>query len=144
MFTDGDFLADAEQVRRADVALTEFQRRGLAIYPIGIGARGGVELMEILRDYVPGRDFDDTMPADLVGQRTRLNMESLTLLAQRTGGKAFMIDSVGLNAAAFMRAAVDAHRAVTFQLIPEEDKQEVWRYVVMAAIALFVLAILFY
>lgn len=144
LFSDGDFAADAEQMKRLDVALIEIQRRGLAIYPIGIGTRGGVELLEILRDYEPGRDFDDTLPADLADQRTRLNMEGLSLLAQRTGGKTFMIDSVGMNASAFMRDAVDSHRAVSFQLIPEEERQEVWQYVVLTSIVLFVLAVLFY
>jgi len=144
LLTDGDFTLDALQMQRLDQALVEFQRRGLAVYPIGIGSRMGSDLSEILRDYERGREFDPELEAELLDQRTRLNTESLGLLAQRTGGNVFIVDNPQTNASGFIRGAVESHRNISFQLIPAEDKQEVWQYVVMLAILMFVVAVLVY
>lgn len=144
LVTDGDFAADQAQMQRLDAALAEFRRRGLAVYPVGIGTRTGHDLTTILQDYEPGRDYDETLPAELEGQRTRLNMTTLSLLAQRSGGRTFMIDSLGSSAAGFLRDVVESHRAVSFQLIPNRQKQEVWQYLVVAGILVLALAVLFY
>ena len=144
LFTDGDFLTDAEQVSRLDVALGEFRRRGLAIYPVAIGSRTGVNVDTVLTDYVKGVDYDETLEADLEGQRTRLGLDSVGMLEQRTGGRSFIVDSPQVSSDTFLRNVVDSHRSISFQLIPAEDKQEVWQWVVMFAILVFVAAMLFY
>ena len=144
LFTDGDFLTDAEQVSRLDVALGEFLRRGLAIYPVAIGSRTGVNVDTVLTDYVKGVDYDETLEADLEGQRTRLGLDSVGMLEQRTGGRAFIVDSPQISSGTFLRNVVDSHRSISFQLIPAEDKQEVWQWVVMLAILVFAAALLFY
>ena len=145
LFSDGDFPADAELTRRVGVALAEFQRRGLVIYPVGIGSRTGLDLTTILRDYKPGRDYDETLEADLKeAEDTRLNTETLSVLAQRTGGKMFAIDNVGKSATGFFRTVFESHRPISFQLTSDQRKQEAWQYLVAAAIVLFALAVLFY
>jgi hypothetical protein len=98
----------------------------------------------VLLDYVRGVDYDETLEADLEGQRTRLGLDGLGLVEQRTSGRSFLLDSAQLTSATFLRNVVDNHRSISFQLIPSEDKQEVWQWVVMLAIFLFVLAMLFY
>ena len=85
LFTDGDFLIDAEQRSRLDVALGEFRRRGLAIYSVAIGSRNGVNIDSVLTDYIRGVDYDETLEADLEGQRTRLGLDGLAMLELRTG-----------------------------------------------------------
>jgi len=144
LFTDGDFLINAEQSSRLDVALGEFRRRGLAIYPVAIGSRTGASLDSVLTDYVRGVDYDETLEADLEGQRTRLGLDGVAMLEQRTGGRSFIVDSPQVSSDAFLRNVVDSHRSISFQLIPAEDKQEVWQWVVMLAIVVFVVAMLFY
>ena len=144
LFTDGDFLIDAEQMSRFDVALGEFRRRGLAIYPVGIGSRTGVNVDSVLTDYIRGVDYDETLEADLEGQRTRLGLDGIAMLEQRTGGRSFIVDSPQLSSDTFLRNVVDSHRSISFQLIPAEDEQEVWQWVVMLAILVFVGAMLFY
>jgi Ca-activated chloride channel family protein len=144
LFTDGDFLIDAEQMSRLDVALGEFRRRGLAIYPVGIGSRTGVNVDSVLTDYIRGVDYDETLEADLEGQRTRLGLDGIAMLEQRTGGRSFIVDSPQLSSDTFLRNVVDSHRSISFQLIPAEDEQEVWQWVVMLAILVFVGAMLFY
>ena len=66
------------------------------------------------------------------------------MLEQRTGGRAFVVDSPQVSSGTFLRNVVDSHRSISFQLIPAEDKQEVWQWVVMLAILVFVAAMLFY
>ena len=144
LFTDGDFAANNEQMGRLDEALSEFQRRGLAVYPVAIGSRTGVDLDIVLQDYVRGIDYDASLEADLDGLRTRLNTEDLGMLEQRTGGRSFVIDSTSLSAVSFLRNVIDSHRSISFQMIPGEDKQEVWQWVVTLAVLVFIVAMLFY
>ena len=144
LLTDGDFAADAEQLARLDEALTEFRRRGLTVYPVAIGSRTGVELDIVLQEYVRGVDYDETLEADLEGIRTVLNTDGLGMLETRLGGSSFIIDSAGLSADSFLQNVINSHRSVTFQLIPAEDTQEIWQWVVTLAVVLFVVAMLFY
>ena len=144
LLTDGDFAADGEQLQRLDQALTEFRRRGLTVYPVAIGSRTGVELDLVLQDYVRGVDYDETLEADLEGIRTILNTDGLGMLETRLGGRSFVIDSAGLSADSFLQNVINSHRSVSFQLIPAEDTQEIWQWVVTLAVVLFVLAMLFY
>ena len=144
LFTDGDFITDAVQMSRLDVALSEFQRRGLSVYPIGIGSRTGADLDVVLEDYIRGVDYDGTLEADLSGQRTRLDRDGLVMLETRTGGRSFVVDSTGISSTQFLRNAVNSHRNITFQFVPAEDEQDVWQWVLMFAVVLFVVAVLFY
>ncbi|MCY4662095.1 MAG: VWA domain-containing protein [Acidobacteria bacterium] len=144
LLTDGDFAADAEQLARLDQALSEFRRRGLTVYPVAIGSRTGVELDIVLQDYVRGVDYDETLEADLEGIRTAINTDGLGMLETRLGGTSYILDSAGLSADSFLQNAINSHRSVTFQLIPAEDTQEIWQWVVTFAVVLFVVAMLFY
>jgi len=144
LFTDGDFAADNEQVARLDLALSEFARRGLVVYPVVIGTRTGVDVDVVLQDYVRGIDFDETLEADLDGIRTRVDPEGVAMFDQRSGGGSFVLENVGLSAASFLRNAIDSHRSVTFQLVPSEDQQEIWQWFVILAILVVVVAMLFY
>ena len=109
-----------------------------------VGSRTGVDLDSVLVNYVRGIDYDQTLEADLEGIRTRLNPDSVASFDQRSGGRSFVIDSAGLSSANFLRNVIDGHRSITFQLIPSDDKQEVWQWVVMLAVMVLVLAMLFY
>ena len=144
LFTDGDYFGTREQLARLDAALSEFQRRGLIVYPVGIGSRTGTNLDDVLQDYVRGIDYDESLAADLDGVRTRLDTDGLAMLEQRTGGSSFVIESYGVSSAPFLRNAVSAHRSISFQLLPAEDKQEIWQWMLAFAVAVFVLAVLFY
>lgn len=144
LFTDGDFLGNAAELARLDQALAEFRRRGLAVYAVGVGSQVASDLDQVLRYYVPGVDYDQTLAADLDGIRTRLETGGLRMLEQRSGGRLFTMDSPGISAAPFLRNAVDAHRSVTFQLIPSDDQQEAWQLVLALALITVIAAVLFY
>lgn len=144
LFTDGDFLGSREQIARLDAALSEFQRRGLTVYPVGIGSRTGTNLDDVLQDYVRGIDYDESLEADLDAIRTRLDTDGLAMLEQRTGGRSLVIESPGVSAAPFLRNAVNAHRSISFQMVPAEDRQEIWQWMLAFAVVVFVVAVLFY
>jgi hypothetical protein len=144
LISDGDFAVDDGRRERLEAALAEFRRRGLPVYGVGIGSKAGTDLTAILRDYEPERDYDATLVSELEGQRTRLTMATLSLLAERTGGGAFMIDSPGSSAVAFFREAVQSRRSISLQLIPNHQMHEAWRYFLVAGVLLFALAVLFY
>jgi hypothetical protein len=144
LISDGDFAADRRQLERLESALAEFRRRGVPVYAVGVGSRAGEKLTAVLSDYTAVRDYDQSLAAELEGQHTRLGMSNLSLIAQRTGGEAFMIDTLGRAAAPFLRDAVEAHRAVSFQLTRKQDKQAAWQHVVVIALVLFAVCVLFY
>jgi hypothetical protein len=145
LFTDGDFAVDPVQLRRLEQALAECRRRGLVIYPIGVGSQPGRELVEVLRNYQRGRDYDDSLVAELKAEpRSRLDTQSLRLIAQRTGGRLFTIETEGATATGFLRSAIASHRSLALSLTREESQQEVWSYVLFAAILIALLAGLAY
>ncbi|MBM62443.1 MAG: hypothetical protein CL484_05785 [Acidobacteria bacterium] len=144
LFTDGDFLIDAEQTSRMDIALGEFRRRGLITYPVAIGTRTGLNVDTVLLDYVRGVDYDETLEMDLQGQRTQLGLDGIAMVEQRTNGRSVVVDSTQASSANFLRNVVDSHRSISFQLIPSDDQQEIWQWVVMLAILVFVLAVVVY
>ncbi len=144
LFTDGDFATNPDQMSRLDQALGEFQRRGLAVYPVGVGSPIGTDLDRVLEDYVPGIDYDASLVADLEDVRTRLTTEGFSMLETRTDGRSFVIDSLGISAAPFLRNVIDSHRSISFQLLPADDKQEVWQLVLALAVLTFIVAVLFY
>ena len=144
LFTDGDYAGDAAQLARLDQALAEFRRRGLTVYAVGVGSQIGSDLDSVLTNYVQGIDYDASLVSDLEGIRTALDTDGLRMLEQRSGGRSFVIDSPGISAAPFLRNAVDSHRSITFQLIPSDDKQEVWQLVLALAVVTFLFAVLFY
>ena len=82
--------------------------------------------------------------ADLEGIRTRVETDGLQMLEQRTGGRSFVLDSAGISAEPFLRNAVNAHRAITFQLVPSDDQQEIWQWVLALAVLTLMVAVLFY
>ena len=144
MFSDGDYAAVGEQAQRLDQAMAEFQRRGLKVYPIGIGTQTGVDLSDVLLDYAKGIDYDDALEAELEGLRTQLNTDTLSFLEQRGGGRQFIIDSAEVSASSFLKDAIESHRSISFELVPDEDRQEIWQYVLGLAILAFAAAIIFY
>ena len=144
LVSDGDFDMSPGQRTRLALALAEFRRRGLQIFAVGVGSTAGQDLVSILRAYVPGRDYDETLAEELRDQRTVLRMANLDLLAQLTQGRTFAVSSSGRSSAPFVRGAIERHRAVSSQLVPREDGQEAWRLVVLAALMLLSLSILRY
>jgi hypothetical protein len=145
LFTDGDFGLDPAQQRRLEQALGECRRRGLVIYATGIGSQSGRELVEVLRHYLRGRDYDDDLVAELKAEpRSRLDTRWLRLAAQRTGGRVFTIENAGATASGFLRSAIASHRSLALDLTREETQQEVWKYVLAVAFLLALIAVLAY
>jgi hypothetical protein len=144
LLTDGDFAVDGDQPQRIDAALGELRRRGVALYPIGIGTSRGEALSTILRDLTPGRDYDLALPSELEGQHTRLSMVTLSSLAARTGGKTFRLESLGGSASGFVRDVVESHRTISFQLTRQQHQQDLWPQLVAAAVLAFAAVVLLY
>jgi hypothetical protein len=145
LVTDGDFAVAPAQLGHLEQVLAECRRRGLVVYPIGVGSQPGRELVEVLRHYQPGRDYDDQLVAELKAEpRSRLDTQWLRLIAQRTGGRLFTIESAGATTAGFLRSAIASHRSLSLSLTREETQQEVWMWVVILAILVALVAMMFY
>lgn len=143
LFSDGDDQA-VQDFKLYD-ALNELRKRKIKVYPIGIGTRHGYPLVRVLDGYRPGIDYDATLDAEWKSEYTKLQLETLELIAKDTGGRLYTIEKKGSGAYLFMRNAIDSNRH--FSLIqPEKNTEfvEFWWYVVWAAIAIILLAIIFH
>ena len=149
-FSDGDFFSygkdevDADSRMEMELeslksVLREFKKRGLVVYTVGIGTRQGAPLTDILKDYENELTSAtlDSLREELKGQSSRLNLSNLEKLAQTTGGSAFSLEHTGVSAGGFVKSAIDKHRSAFIEAAVEEEKQELWLYFVLAALALF-------
>lgn len=150
--SDGDFFnygSDEEARLRAGLerenlngSLREFKKRGLVIYSLGIGTQAGAPLTDILKDYKKD-GYDQNIETDLKGQFSRLNLTNLNYLAAVTGGKTFAIEHMSGDASGFIKTAIDRHRSTFIEPILEQERQELWLYALLSALAVFVLGLLF-
>jgi hypothetical protein len=146
LFSDGDYgeERDSGYDERLDSAFAEINERKLRIYPVGIGTSRGVSLLSILTNYEKGRDYDQSTEDDLKGNITRLNKPSLSGIARRTGGKAFFIENESETSLSFLREVINGHRLVLPELIAQEERLELWRYVLIFGMFILIVAIKFY
>ncbi|MEK7076207.1 MAG: vWA domain-containing protein [Patescibacteria group bacterium] len=149
--SDGDFFnyGDDEgakvraelEIKSLNEALLEFRKRGLLVYSVGIGTQLGARLSDILKDYKKGGEYDPKIEKELEGQFSRLNISNLNFLAMATGGQAFTIEHSSGDANGFIKSAIDRHRSVTIEPVVEQDKQELWLFVLLGALVVFLIGL---
>ncbi len=155
LFSDGDYSLNRADYNKDEEytndvglfkkglndALSEFKKRGLVIYPVGIGRPEGEKLVDILNDY-KHNEYDGSLPHDLEGKVSRLDEENLDYLGISTGGKKFIMTASGADASDFMRRVIDSHRSTTVEPSSSDERQELWVYFLFVALAIFTLAII--
>ncbi|MEK9180455.1 MAG: vWA domain-containing protein [Patescibacteria group bacterium] len=143
IFTDGDDRINTR--KQLGAVASEFRRRNIKVFAIGVGTRRGYPLLSILSRYKKGEDYDEEVEKEWRGERTRLETKSLEYVARATGGQLFTIEDEGGSAKAFIEKAINSQRSFS---VVEENKTEIhteyWRYAVIAALILLALAIIFY
>ena len=146
LLSDGDFFNYGKDDTDADLkteielenlkrVLQEFKKRGLVVYAVGIGTRQGAPLTSILKDYELQWSW---LQDELKAQTSRLNLPNLERLARTTGGSVFALEHTGVDANRFNKSVIDKHRSTFIEPTMEEEKQELWFYFVLTALALFV------
>ena len=102
-------------------------------------------MIDILRDYKKGQDYDDAVESDLKEQGvTRLDTATLNLLSSQTGGSVTTVENSSGSAEGFLRTVVDFNRGLFAGITSEPEKRELWREFLYTALLVLGLAILFY
>lgn len=138
-----------EYIPRLNRALAEFKRRGLKIYPLGIGTAKGSNWLSLLDGYKPEEDYPKTLVESWKGQVTRLDKENLSFLARMTGvqlsGHSWTIETGSASAGSYLSSIINSNRK---ELINFEDsgdnEQQLWQYFLLASVAMLILGIISY
>src|SRR3989344_1954316 len=149
VLSDGDFFnyGDEEggkeriesEKKSLGIELQEFKKRNIPVYSVGIGIRSETKLLDVLRDYKKGEEYDPKLEEELRGQVSRLNMINLDNISRVTGGKSFSIEDFRSDAGGFIKASIDRHRSVSVESVPREEREELWLYFLLACLAVFIL-----
>lgn len=136
-------------IERLNKSLAEFRRRGLKIYPLGIGTVKGSSWLSLLNGYKLEEDYPKRLLEAWKGQVTRLDKENLSFLANRTGvqlsGYSWTIENSSSSAKSYLSSIINSNRK---QLIDftgsSNDEQQLWQYFLLASVALLVLGVVSY
>lgn len=125
-----------------EAGLNEFRKRGLKIYPVGIGTQTGGKVIDILKDYKVGLEYDPKLEEDLKGQESRLNVYNLEYMRNATGaGNIFLMENTSADASGFLKTVIDGHRNISIEPGVNQEKEELWLYFTLAALVFIALAI---
>lgn len=154
LLSDGDFVINPGNAQSEDEvkeikdyrqsmfkALSELKKRGIRIYAIGIGSRTGVPLINALRKYKKGEDYDQEYEDAIIQKGLgRVFPSNLGLLVEGTNGDSntdvIVLDSLNANAHEFMQKAIESHRQGNqAKTVESRNDEPLWKSVVILAIA---------
>lgn len=138
----------AEYVKKLSAVLAEYRKRGLKIYPVGIGTRRGVSWISLLKGYKKGTDYPEELEKEWANQNTRLDRNNLTALAKSTGvdlsGYDWTVESAQGNARDYLKRALDSNRRPLFELAEGDNSQQLWQYCLLVAAVFLTLGVATY
>lgn len=161
LFTDGedqlkndrsvgaqDVQARIEYMKRLNKALKEFERRGIKIYPVGIGTRKGVSWPSLLKGYKEKDDFSEGLLMDWKGKISRLDRENLSFLAKSTGvdvnENVWTVENSSTSVRSYLRNIIDSNRSVVPQFGTGDEESQLWQYFLLIAVAIIIIGIVTY
>lgn len=135
-------------IKRLNSAILEFKRRGLKIYPVGLGTEKGVKWLSLLRGYKKGEDYEEDLIQKWQNGIARIDKENLVFLARSTGvslgGNIWTVQNSATTVKVYLRAAINANRRVMLEFGASESDQDLWQYFLMAAVGILALGIISY
>lgn len=138
----------AEYIKRLSKVLAEYRKRGLKIYPVGIGTRRGVSWISLLKGYKKGTDYSEGLEKEWASQITRLDRNNLIALAKHTNvdfsSYDWTVESAQGNARGYLKYALDSNRRPLFELAEGDNSQQLWQYCLLVAAVFLVLGVVTY
>ncbi len=141
-----------DYIKRLNGALREFQKRGLKIYPVGIGTQKGVSWPSLLRGYKKGYARNDDYEEYLIKQWqngiSRIDKENLMFLARSTGAtpgnNIWTVENGATTVKSYLNSVINSNRRTLLEFGQSENDQDLWQYCLIAAAVVLVLGILSY
>ena len=145
LVSSGDKESDTSKLAKLNGAVKELNRRNIKIYPVGIGTRKGAFVADILKDYKPVEQYDPALVEELKGSFSALDVRGLEYLKNISGSNGpFLIENQNASAGNFLAAAIYAHRSAIIEPTLTNEKEELWPYFLMAALAVFLVGLGWY
>lgn len=115
IFSDGDNTDD-----KLEDSLAALAKEDIRVYTVGIGtARGGSISLKVPNEA-------DLNKLENVIIQSKLNMKSMDLIKNKTGGKSYVVSGSSSQVQSFLAAAVAENRKPSLALIPSEDAENFW------------------
>ena len=139
-----------DYIKRLNSALAEFRKRGLKIYPVGIGTQRGVNWLSLLRGYKEYVDYPAELLQDKEWQNSasRIDKENLMFLARSTGaqpeGNIWTVENGATTVKLYLSEAIESNRRILLEFGQSEDDQDLWQYFLIAAIVVLASGVLTY
>lgn len=140
----------SDYVKRLNSALAEFRKRGLKIYPVGIGTQKGVRWLSLLKGYKKGEDYPEYLTQDKDWQNgvSRIDKENLMFLARSTGAQPgvniWTIENGATTVKNYLNTVINSNRKTLLEFSQSEDDQDLWQYFLIAAVGILALGIFFH
>ncbi len=159
LFTDGEDQVKTSAVndknnskydynKRLNSALVEFRRRGLKIYPVGVGTVKGSTWLSLLNGYKKGKDFPENLPSQWKGQTTKLDKPSLMFLAHSTGvemnGYVWTVENSVTTVKEYLKIAVRSNRRENIEFGFSNSDQKLWQQLLLVAVCSLAFGIFFH
>ncbi len=135
-----------DYLKRLNGALSEFRRRGLKIYPVGVGTEKGVKWLSLLRGFKSGQGYYAYLDKDWENGISRIDKENFMFLARSTGvqlggDNIWTVENNTTTVRDYLSHIIGLNRKVTLEFGQAEDNQDLWQYFLMAAVGILGLAI---
>jgi hypothetical protein len=144
-----EIKAQREYKERLSKVLLEYRKRGLKIYPVGIGTETGVSWLSLLENYKKDLDYEAKLEEEWAGKVSRLDKNNLNFLARSTGvildRNDWIIKNHQTNVKKYLEYVINSNRKyVSVEFINKEQDQKLWQYYLLIAAFLIFLGIITY
>ncbi len=116
MFSDGEDNPEVSLV----TPLAYLQKRGIKVYTVGIGTSTGGSI----NIKIPDSQDDNKFEPMIV--KSQLATVTLKLIAEKTGGRNYILDNPSSRVQNFLAAAISENRSPTISSMPAGDPQDFW------------------
>lgn len=143
-----DIQYKTDYLKRLDKALNEFHRRGIRIYPVGIGTTKGISWPSLLRGYKEKEDYPEGMIEGWRGKVSRLDKDNLSFLARSSGaeliGYIWTVENSSTTVRSYLRSVIDSNRSILPEFGASDDERQLWQYLLLVAVVMLTFGILSY
>lgn len=115
IFSDGDIFDD-----KLATSLAVLAKEKIKVYCIGIGtARGGRSTVKFPNETDPNK-------LETITISSKLNMKTLNLIKDKTGGKSYVVNSYSNQVQSFLAAALAENRKPSLTLVSTGESENFW------------------
>ncbi|MBI2065107.1 MAG: VWA domain-containing protein [Candidatus Yanofskybacteria bacterium] len=137
-----------EYVKRFNSALAEFKKRGLKIYPVGIGTERGVKWLSLLRGYKKGIDYEEELIQYWKNGISRINKENLRYLSRATGANIgtniWTIENGTTVVKSYLGKVISSNRKSLLEFSRSDSDSDLWQLFLLIAAGFLILGIAFH